>query len=113
MSYLNSVLIEGCLTAKPVFSMMENDVAMCDFVLSTDYRHCTPDGWRYMDMTLPIKCWQRLAEAVRDHGDAGRKARVVGRITHEPEKGLMYITAEHVEFRRDRQKAHVEEAVAA
>jgi single-strand DNA-binding protein len=85
MNNLNSVLLEGELTADPIFVD-----GKC--VFDVNVRRIEKTN------TFKIICKSRLAEVCAEYLKMGRGVRIVGRLDRD-ENDEVYLLAEHVEFK--------------
>jgi single-strand DNA-binding protein len=108
MNNLNSVLVEGNLVRDPVFKTTVKGTAVCTFSIASNRSYKNGEAGEFVKEVsyFEVETWAKLAEAVRDHGQKGRGARVVGRLKQDrwtDADGKMHsrvaIIAEHVEFR--------------
>jgi single-stranded DNA-binding protein len=93
MSFLNSTLIEGTLTADPAPTAINGLGLQCTFTIDSG-----PDA-----PGIPITINGKLAESLSGLLYKGRTVRIVGKIKTEPlpqaKTFQFYIQAEHVEVR--------------
>lgn len=112
MNHLNSILIEGNLTADPVLSETPNGTTVCSFAIASERFIKREEGLEKQVSFFDIVSWGRLAESCAENLSKGRGVRVVGRLTQDrwDSDGMHHarvkIIAEHVEFRPI--SAHVE-----
>ena len=103
MNDLNSVLLEGKVTADP--APIPNG---CTFSILASRLVKTDDGQKTTTSLFPIEVTGRLAEVCQEYLKAGRGVRIVGRLCQDPEDALLFIQAEHVEFKPERSKPETE-----
>lgn len=106
MNSLNSVLLEGVLTADPALSYEPTSAALCTFFIAS-HRDLKDSGEAIIREPLitEVRAHSHLAEVCQEYLKAGRGVRVVGRLTMEPASHCLFLTAEHVEFKPERSKA--------
>ena len=121
MNNLNSILIEGTLVADPKLSYDATGKVRCNFTLESSRRVKGEADAASSTVTirLPICTAGRQAEVCREYLKKGRGVRVVGRIDQRivspevaqrnPVEGpMLFIAAEHVEFRPQLQQRKTE-----
>jgi hypothetical protein len=86
MNELNSVLIEGNLTAEP-----EGSAASMGFIVMNVRKDTT--------VFIAVHCTGRLAEVCLEYLHRDRGVRVIGRLA-ALSSGLLGVEAEHVEFKK-------------
>ena len=94
MNDLNSVLIEGTLTADPVLTDTDQNGARCRFTMVTT--RITRDGQTHASH-FTVETADGLARNCHEHLQQNRGVRVVGCLAEAD--FLPVIQAEHVEFR--------------
>lgn len=105
MNALNSVLIEGFLTADPMVSHTSEGVQVCTFSIACVRFHGSHDKVEKEVSFLDIETWSRLAEACGEALSKGRGVRVVGRLKEDrweadgTTHSRIKIVAEHIEFK--------------
>jgi len=105
MYELNSVLIEGTATAKPVLTTTEAGSMVCRFQVETKQR-ISEDAKTSRPACFDVEAWSRLGQVCAETLDTGHRMRVVGRLARRlvTVDGLtrteVCIVAEHVEFMR-------------
>jgi single-strand DNA-binding protein len=108
MVNLNSVLIEGILTAKPKFYKIQEETS-CVFEIINLSCQKKQDKIVYSKNYVTIESYGTIAENVNKiHAGKGRGVRVVGRIKQEFLKGPdgksqsnITVFAEHIEFKNE------------
>ncbi len=106
MNSLNSILIEGNLTADPQLSETPKGTAICTFsIASNRFYHAEGETEKEVSF-FEIEVWARLAEACAAALTKGSGVRVVGRLKQDrwtDADGTAHekvrIVAEHVEFK--------------
>jgi len=106
MNSLNSILLEGNLTADPILEHVKNNKSVCNFSIACN-RFFKQDGEYQKEVSFfNITTWGRLAETCNTYLKKGRGVRVVGRLKQdrwktadETGKSRVYIIGEHVEFK--------------
>ncbi len=114
MNNLNSVIIEGNLTADPEIKFTPNGSQVGNFRIASNRHWKDGDGERQEDVSfVDVEVWSRLAETCAQYLKKGRSVRVVGAIkqnrwtTPEGEhRSRFLIAGQHVEFGP---KPHVED----
>ena len=105
MNNLNSIILEGNLTADPVLNHTPSGTAVGSFSLGCN-RYYKTEGERTEEVSFfDIEVWSRLAETCGEYLHKGRQVRVVGRLKqdrwHDGEgnrHARVKIVGEHVEF---------------
>jgi single-strand DNA-binding protein len=100
MDNLNSVLLEGQLTAEPVLAYAPTGTPVCIMhILTKRYvKDATTGVIKEERQNYTIRTYNHQAEVCMEDLHQGRGIRVVGRLTTE-EPGQIYIVAEHVELK--------------
>ncbi len=104
MNDLNSVLLEGRLTADPELSYTSKGTAICKFSIAVNRKYKTDTSTQDEVSFVNIETWNKTAEACSSHLAKGRGVRVVGRIKQERWKqenrnrSRIIIIGEHIEF---------------
>jgi len=121
MNHLNSILIEGNLTADPVFKTTPKGTALCTLSLASE-RYYRQPGTNETEKEVgffDVTAWAAIAERCRDMGHKGRGVRVVGRLKQDRWTGpdgkahsRVSIVAEHIEFRPEFKPAETASAAA-
>lgn len=105
MNHLNSVLLEGNLTAEPVRATAPNGTPVCTFAIASERSLKHEGGFEKHVSFFDIVTRGRLADACGTTLTKGRGVRVVGRLTQErwEQDGIRHsrvkVVAEHVEFK--------------
>lgn len=109
MNSLNSIVIEGNLTADPKSKTLPSGSTVCNFTLASDRFYRQDEGTEKEVSYFDVEAWARLGESCARDLKRGRGVRVVGRlkqdrwIDHEGKKrSRVVIVAEHVEFKPTR-----------
>lgn len=113
MNNLNSVLIEGNLTADPQNNVLDSGKNVCRFSIATNRYYRSAEKELISEVSyIDVDTWGSLAEGCARYLKKGRGVRVVGRIKQERwqnEEGRTMqkhiIVAEHVEFQPEGTKA--------
>ena len=106
MNNLNSIILEGNLTADPELNYTPKGTPVGSFRIASN-RYFKVDGERREEVAfLDIEVWSRLAETCSEYLHKGRGVRVVGRLKQDrwvdPDgnrQSRVKIVGEHVEFR--------------
>ena len=105
MNQLNSILLEGSLTADPVITDSEDSVlGSCYFPIETKRIEKNKGSRKQVISCFTVEAWGKLSDVCRERLKSGMGVRAVGRIKtkqdddHEdlPE---FYIVAEHIEIK--------------
>jgi single-strand DNA-binding protein len=106
MSNLNSLLIEGCLTADVELSVSNEGTPFCMFTIDSKRRFKMGNEMQEETSYFDVEVWPKLAENCKKLGQKGRGVRMVGRIAQKRwtdpgcnEQLKVVIIAEYVEFR--------------
>lgn len=112
MNHLNSVLIEGIVTADPrlVTTSAKNGSSLVKFTLASDRYYYDREKQLKVDtIFISVQAWGGLGDAVLKFMSKGMLVRVVGRLrraTRQKKDGSMYdvveILAQHVEYRKQK-----------
>lgn len=108
MNSLNSVLVEGNLTADPEIQVLENGSKICTFTLASN-RFFRKDDVQLSEVSFfSIEVWNRTADLCIKTLTKGRGVRVVGRLKQDRWEGpdgaylsRVKIVGETVEFKRN------------
>ncbi len=119
MNSLNSILIEGNLTADAVLSETPKGTAVCVFSVASN-RYYRQDGELQKEVSfVDVETWAKLAEACAKTLRKGRGVRVVGRLRQDrwtdsdgKHREKIKIVAEHVEFKPELKEGTGTEAAA-
>ncbi len=113
MNNLNSVLLEGVLTGKPKLSNVGHTLGLppvCWFTLESKRTYKQGDETQDEVSYFDVRVLGRIGVVCQETLTKGRGVRVVGRLKQErctdsgeKAKNLIYIIAEHVEFKPQRQ----------
>ncbi len=105
MNQLNSVLLEGNLTAEPSLNVTKSGTSVCHFSVASN-RYFKKNGEQVQDTTfIDIETWSGLADNCNKYLAKGRGVRIVGRIAQDKwisegtSKSKIKIIAEHIEFK--------------
>jgi len=103
MNLLNSVLVEGCVTAKPKASFTLDQTALCTFTIAYERVYKTADGKRTDTYFFDIEVVNILADACKTL-EKGMFVRVVGRLKQDSwtdaegkSQAQIIIVGEHIE----------------
>ncbi|MEA1876828.1 MAG: single-stranded DNA-binding protein [Bacteroidota bacterium] len=106
MNNLNSVLLEGNLTADPKLNITSNGTSVCHFSIATNRYYKKDDVYVQKVIFTDIEVWQGLADNCAQYLMKGRGVRVVGRIDQDKwidknnnNRTKLKIVGEHVEFK--------------
>lgn len=125
MNNLNSIILEGNLTADPELKSTPNGTAVASFRVGSNRFYKNGMGDRVDEASFfDIEVWSRLAETCSEYLTKGRGVRVVGRLKQDrwtdPDgnhQSRIKIVGEHVEFRprkiNDDPQPQVDEAIEA
>jgi single-strand DNA-binding protein len=98
LSNLNSVLLEGVMTDKPLVACREGVPMEANFVIISN-RVYRDEGKLTEEVNhFRVQVLGKLAEGCAAKGEKGRGVRVVGRLRQVGEAGTVII-AEHIEFK--------------
>lgn len=106
MNSLNSVLIEGNLTANPNLSLTPKGTSVYTFSIASN-RYYKQDDERKEEVSFfDVETWGRLAETCNEQLKKGRGVRIVGRLKQDrwedaegKIRSKVKVVAEHVEFK--------------
>ena len=107
MNNLNSIIIEGNLTADPQVSTTPGGTTVGTFTIGCNRYYKNGDGERQEEVSfVNIEVWSRLAETCNEYLTKGRGVRVVGRLKQDrwdnqdgEHRNRIKVVGEHVEFR--------------
>jgi len=107
MNNLNSIIIEGNLTADPDLKVINSGTAVGNFTIGTNRYYKDSTGERREEASFfNIEVWGRLAETCEEYLKKGRGVRVVGRLKQDrwtnedgEKRNRIKIVGEHVEFK--------------
>ena len=118
MNSLNSVLVEGNLTADPEKKVLESGSIQCVFTVASN-RYFIKDGEKKSEVSFfAVEVWNKTAELCLKTLSKGRGVRVVGRLKQDrwaDKDGVSHsrvkIVGESVEFktRFDKKPSEVEQ----
>lgn len=116
LSDLNSIILEGRLTADPVSKTLPNGTLVTLFSVASNRYFKSGDQINEEASFFDIETWSKLAEKCRDTLKKGRGVRVVGRLKQDRwtdadgrNHSRVKIIAEHVEFKPETGKARLPE----
>jgi len=118
MNDLNSILIEGRLTADPTTSYTSKGTALCTFSIAINRFYRQDQEMKEETSFLDIETWGRLAENCGEYLHKGRGVRIVGRLRQDrwdsagQIRSKIVAVAEHVEFKPETKPAHAEPEAA-
>ena len=106
MNSLNSILLEGRLTADPELKLLENGSSVCNFSIASNRYYKAKDERKEEVSFFRVVVWNGLGNSCKEFLTKGRGVRVVGRLKQDrwidPE-GINHsevkIVAEHVDFK--------------
>jgi len=109
MNDLNSVILEGRLTAEPEVGYEDTGRAVCRFVIASKRYHRVDDKYEEEISHFGIVVHDRLAEICHENLHEQSGVRVVGRLRAETCGALkkarpVVIRAEHIEFKPEKRK---------
>lgn len=118
MNSLNSILMEGNLTADPVLRTLESGTMVCEFSIASDRYFKNGEDIEKEVSFFDVESWSRLAQSCAQNLTRGRGVRVVGRLKQDrwtsstgEKMSRVKIVAEHVEFKPAfNKKSEIEEA---
>ena len=87
MNDLNSILIEGRLTADPTMNYTAKGTAACTFSIAINRSYRQDQEMKEETSFLDVETWGRLAENCSEYLHKGRGVRIVGRIRQDPSIG--------------------------
>jgi len=106
MKMLNSIILEGRMTNKPVLKVTPKGTAICTFSIETNGTYKKDNEFVQETSFFNVEAWARLAEQCEQYGIKGRGVRVVGRLKQDRWTGSdgknyskVKIVAEHLEFK--------------
>jgi len=106
LSSLNSIIVEGNLTADPVMKQTPNGYAVTNFSLASNRFYKKEDETEKEVSYFEVETWSRLAQTCGEVLKKGRGVRVVGRLkqdrwtdTEGKNHSRTIVVAEHVEFK--------------
>lgn len=106
MNNLNSIIVEGNLTAAPKMSYTPSGTPVASFTIGCNRFYRSDDERREEVSFIPIEVWSRLAESCTEYLCKGRGVRVVGRLKQDrwttadgQSMSRLKVVGEHVEFR--------------
>lgn len=101
MNHLNSIILEGNVSEKPVFDKVKGTF---DFPIAVKRFYKNEDGSEEVETShFNIRSYGKMAEVCKDKCTVDRGVRVVGRLKEENSK--VFIIAEHIEFKPKVKKA--------
>ncbi len=105
MNQLNSILLEGNLTADPSLNVTKSGTSVCHFSVASN-RYFKKEGESVQDTTfVDVEAWSGLADNCNQYLTKGRGVRIIGRISQDKwvsdgvSKSKIKIVAEHIEFK--------------
>jgi single-strand DNA-binding protein len=106
LSSLNSIIVEGNLTADPVMKQTPNGYAVTNFSLASNRFYKKDEGTEKEVSYFDVETWSKLAQTCGEVLKKGRGVRVVGRLSQHrwtdsegKPRSKIIIVAEHVEFK--------------
>ena len=106
LSSLNSIILEGNLTADPVMKQTPNGHNVTTFSVASNRFYKKEDETEKEVSFFDIETWSRLAQTCGEVLKKGRGVRVVGRLSQHrwtdadgKPRSKIVIVAEHVEFK--------------
>lgn len=106
MNSLNSILIEGNLTAVPVSRVTPNGATVCCFSVASNREYKVNEVYEKEVSFFEVETWGKTAEVCARILEKGKGVRVVGRIKQDRWTGSdgknyskIKIIAEHIEFK--------------
>lgn len=105
MNDLNSVLVEGNLTADPETRATASGTVVCSFAIGNNRSYKKGEAWEKESSFFEVEAWGKTAESVSNYAKKGRGVRVVGRLKQErwekdgQQRSKIKIVADHVEFK--------------
>ena len=118
MNDLNSILIEGRLTADPTMNYTAKGTAACTFSIAINRSYRQDQEMKEETSFLDVETWGRLAENCSEYLHKGRGVRIVGRIRQDrwdsagQTRSKIVAVAEHVEFKPETKPAYPEPEAA-
>ena len=101
MNQLNSIILEGNVSEKPVFDEVKGTF---DFPIAVKRFYKNEDGSEELETShFNIRSYGKMAEVCKDKCTVDRGIRVVGRLKEENSKVI--VIAEHIEFKPKSKKA--------
>lgn len=107
MNSLNSILLEGNLTADPVLTVTKSDKSVVNFSIASNSYWKDADNNQIKETSFfDVTVWNGLADNCKQYLKKGRGVRVIGRLKQDKwvdDEGVKHakvvIIAEHVEFK--------------
>jgi len=106
LSSLNSIIVEGNLTADPARKQTPNGHAVTTFSIATNRFYKKDEGTEKEVSFFDIETWSKLAQTCGEVLKKGRGVRVVGRLKQDrwtdsdgKPRSKVIVVAEHVEFK--------------
>jgi len=105
MNSLNSILLEGRLTADPDHKVLESGKSVCNFSIASERFYKVDDEHKKEVSFVKVEVWAGLADSCNQYLEKGRGVRIVGRIKQHrwvkegENQSEIRIVAEHVEFK--------------
>ena len=106
MNSLNSILLEGNLTADPEIRSTPNGTEVLTFSIGNNRSYKVNDEYVQEASFFNVEVWGRLATACANNLSKGRGVRVVGRLKQDrwtdeygAKRSKVKIVGEHVEFK--------------
>ena len=112
MNSLNSILIEGNLTADPDSKILPSGSTVCTFTVASAHFYQQDQGLEKDISYFEVEAWAKLGQTCSDTLKKGWCVRVIGRLKQDhwtDIEGKLHskvkIVAEHVEFKPVRSEA--------
>lgn len=115
MNNLNSVIVDGNLTADPEFLEFDNS-AVCKFTVAVNRSYKVKDGdYKSEAVFIPIEVWNSSAKACSNYLHKGDGVRVLGRLKEEKwedektsiKHSKILVIAEKIDFLNKKKKDEV------
>lgn len=108
MNHLNSTLVEGVLVEAPKMELSPEGRAMCQFRIDSTHHIKNGEGYTEEVSRFDVITWDKQAKRCKKKLSKGKKIRAIGRLkqwkflnAEGQQIPIIYIIAEHVEFKED------------
>jgi len=106
MNSLNSILLEGNLTADPKLTHTQKGIQLCNFTIASKRFFKQDNEYQKEISFFNITTWARLAEVCAEYLKKGSGVRIIGRLKQDrwkdadgTGKSRVYVVADNVEFK--------------
>jgi len=110
MNDLNSVLLEGRMTADPTYKTTPKGTPLCTFSIAVSRSYKNGEAYEKETSFFDVETWAKTADMCNTLGKKGRGLRAVGRMKQDrweqdgKQRSRIFIVADHVEFRPEFKK---------